>query len=132
MAARIPAMRRLLLVPLLGLVAAAATACSSPSREEPATTQAVYDRIRAAGVELGPLQPLTEPGFQTQEKGWAQRPDGNRLYVYIPVKSWEPDAFLPLLELAGGYVVYGDRWVVHVTDRPTAEKIADRLGGKLR
>lgn len=127
-------MRRLLLVPLLGLVmlAPAVAGCTSPSQEEPTTTQAVYDRIKTAGVELGPLEPIDLPGFQTQEKARAAQPNGHAVYIYIPVRSWQPDAFLPLLEAAGGFVVYGDRWVVSVEDRPTAEKVTQALGGTLR
>jgi hypothetical protein len=121
-------MRRLgLLLVLIVMVG-----CASEEEAALATTEAVYDRIVAAGVELGPLQALDLPGFQTQESAKAARPNGRLVYIYIPVRSWQPEAFLSLLDTGGGYVVYGDRWAVTVEDDTTASQVAQALGGTVR
>ena len=117
----------------LGLLLVLIVMVGCTSKEEAlATTEAVYDRIAAAGVELGPLQPLDQPGFQTQESAKAARPNGRLVYIYIPVRSWQPEAFLSLLDTGGGYVVYGDRWAVTVEDDATASRVAQALGGTVR
>jgi hypothetical protein len=120
--------RPLVLLLLLVLL----VSCDRTKIVEPDTTQAVYERLTAAGIPLGPLQPIDAPGFQTQEKAKAALPDGSTVYIYIPVRSWQPEAFLPLLEIAGGSVAYGSRWVIAAEDRPTVQKAARELGGQLR
>lgn len=120
---------RLTLVTALALALAA---CTTTRTKEPTTVQAVYDRIKEAGIQAGPLEIIDLPGFQTQEKGKAPRPDGTDLYIYIPVRSWNPEAFLPMLEAAGGFTIHGTRWVVNIHDRETAERIRDTLNGTLR
>jgi hypothetical protein len=122
-------MVRRLTIGIAVLLVVAACDSDSGKRQPLTSVQGVYDEVRNAGVEVGALEMIRAPGMMTQEKGKAARPDGTDLYIYIPTPTWDRQAFFTMLDVAGGFSTYGNRWVVNVQDRATAEKVANKLGG---